>query len=90
MKTIAILKNISNHQKYVTTHPISGDIRVAIIRTILIFANELHSDHLLRIFFVINICSALHIVDFGTTLQNSSKNIIHRSAIKSPDKNLIP
>jgi hypothetical protein len=84
------LKNISNHQKYVTTQPISGEIRVAIIRAILIFANELHSDHLFKIFFAINICSALHIVDFGTTLQNNNKTISHKSAIKSPDKNLIP
>jgi hypothetical protein len=55
----------------------------------LIFANELHSDHLFRIFFDINICSALHIVDLGTTLQNNNNNINNMSAVKSQDKYLI-
>lgn len=87
---IEILKNISNHQKYVTNHPINGEIKVVIMSIIFIFAKELHSDHLLRIFFAINICSALHIVDLGTTLQNNKVTINNKSALKSHVKNLIP
>jgi hypothetical protein len=77
MNKIATLKNISNHQKYARVHQIKGEIRLAIIKTIFIFANDFPSCHLLlSIFFDINICSALHIVDFGATLQNN-KNIIN-------------
>lgn len=90
MNIIAILKNISNHHKYVIIHQISGEIRVAIINNIFILANELHSlPFLFNIFFDINICSALHIVDFGTTLQNNKNIINNKSALKSQVKYLI-
>jgi hypothetical protein len=35
------------------------------------------------------ICSALHIVDLGTTLQNNKNTISSKSAVNSQDKNLI-
>lgn len=90
IKAIATLKNISNHQIYVTIHQTKGEIRVVIINNILIFANELHSVHFLfNIFFEIKICSALHIVDFGTTLQNNKNIINNKSALNSQVKNLI-
>jgi hypothetical protein len=40
-------------------------------------------------FFDIKICSALHMVDFGTTLQNNKNIINNKSALKSQVRYLI-